>query len=166
MKPSNDFILRNNVALFGWGFSVFFLLMCTVFSYILIRDGASSVQIYPPDIPDYYPVLVPLSILGAFWLAGLGLANFLAGIPCVRVEVSPDRVTRVEKRFPFRKELAFLLPTEVASVELLESRDSDGDPYFMVRLLSIHGLSCDIAEGSDRSHCEDILARFRMAIGI
>lgn len=156
--------LRNNVARYGWWFSAFFLFMCSAFTYILIRDGASHIQIYPPTIPDYYPPWVMPTVLAVFWMAGLGLANYTASMPCVQVEVDFNGTVTIEKRYPFRKEHRTLKPQEIASVELVENKDSDGDPYYSVRLIAIDGFAGDIAGSSDKSRCVEMLAEFKAAL--
>src|SRR5687768_3377234 len=96
--------LTNNNARFGWGFALFFLLCCIAFTYILIRDGSSHIQISPPSIPAYYPVWFMPLVMCVFWIAGLGLTNYMMQLPCITVEIKQNKIIKIEKRYPFKKE--------------------------------------------------------------
>lgn len=156
--------LKNNVARYGWWFSACFLLMCIAFTYILIRDGASHIQIYPPTIPDHYPPWVMPAVLSLFWAAGLGLASYMAGLPCVHVEVDFNGVVRIHKRYPFKKEYWTLQLEEIAAVDLVEGKDAEGDSYYTVRLIALDDFFVDIAEGSDKRRCIEVQAKFKAAL--
>jgi hypothetical protein len=157
--------IRNNVAAFGGVFSLCFLCACSAFTYILIRDGLAHIQIFPPDFQDYYPAwFIPL-VLVIFWLAGLGLANYLAKIPCVHLEVLPDRSVSIVKRYPFRKEANIFKAAELSPAEVVEATDSDGDPYFYLQLRASNGITLNVVEGHDRKSCEEVGSRFNAAIG-
>lgn len=157
--------LQNNIAAFGWLFSLCFLAICMAFTYVLIRDGASDIQIYPPDIPGYYPAWFMPLVLAVFWLAGLAAAGHLARIPCVRVEVLADKSVSVVRRYPFRKETRLFPAARLLPAKLVASTGSDGDPYFSVQIADVDGLTATIAEGSDREHCAAVSARFNATIG-
>ncbi|MFT3736396.1 MAG: hypothetical protein QM776_15490 [Rhodocyclaceae bacterium] len=154
---------KNNIARFGWGFSLFFLSGCAAFTWIFIRDGFSHIPVYAPDIPDQYPPWVIAGLLTLFWAAGLGLANHFLAIPCVAVEIKGDNSIRVERRWLFRRISQFLLPHDIASAEIIEIKDSEGDPYFMTRITTQEGWSVDIAESSDRATCTQVLDGFNAA---
>lgn len=154
----------NNVARWAWAFSALFLLMCAAFTYVLIRDGAAGIPIDPPRIPDAYPPWVLPAVLLAFWAVGVGLAKHLTGIPCVEVQVDALGSVRIRRRYPFRSETQTVLPEDLTAVEIVESKDSDGDPYFSVRLTTAGGRSVDMAESSDRRACESVLADVRRAL--
>lgn len=157
--------LRNNIAAFGWVISLCFLAGCLAFTYLLIRDGAANIQIYPPDIPDYYPAWFMPLVLAVFWLAGLGAASHFAKIPCVRVEVLADKSVLIVKRYLFRKETKTLRRAQLIPAAVIETTDSDGDPYYYVRVTDSSGAATTLAEGCNRERCQDICTRFNNAIG-
>ncbi len=157
--------LRNNIAAFGWGICFLFLAMCSAFTYILFRDGSSSIQIYPPDNPDFYPSWFMPVVLAAFWACGLGAANYFAKKPCVKIEVLPDKSVSMIKRFPFRKEVQVFQASELSAAQVVEEEDGDGDPYFTVAVTHAGENSIAIAEGHVRQACEEAASHFNAAIG-
>ena len=156
--------LTNNSPRFGWGFSAFFLMLCAVFTYIAFRDGTGHIQIYPPSISDDYPPWVLPALVTVFWVVGLSLAGYFAGKPCVAVEVSDDGSVTIDMRYPFKRESCHIRSSEIAEVDIVETRDAEGDACFTVRLTAVDDLSVDIAENADRAVCEDILARFQAVL--
>jgi hypothetical protein len=158
--------LRNNIAAFGWVVSLCFLAGCLAFTYILIRDGSANIQIYPPDIPGYYPSwLMPL-VLSIFWLAGLAVASHLANIPCVQVEVLADKSVLIVKRYLFWKKIRIIPHAKLTSATVAETTDIDGAPYFFVQLTEPNGETTTIAESCDRQRCQAICMRFNNAIAL
>ncbi len=157
--------LRNHTAAFAWTISLAFLAACMAFTWLLIRDGASGIQIYPPDIPEAYPAWVMPAVLAIFWVAGLGITAQVANIPCVLVEVMPDKSVRIVRRYLHRKEITVMSQKDLNAAEVIETQDSESEPYFRVQFTGAGGTPVHIAEGSSRSHCEDICARFNRAIG-
>lgn len=157
--------IRNDIAAFGWIFSAVFLLMCLLFTYILIRDGTSNIQIYPSDIPEYYPPWVMPLVLAAFWLAGIGLGNYVASNPCIAIEVQQDKSVVVVNRYPFRRVVRHIKDRDLSPAHVIESTDSDGDPYFRVIVGGPDGFTVCLAEGHDRGRCASVCAEFNDAIG-
>lgn len=156
---------RNNIAAFGWCLSALFLAGCAAFTYILIRDGSSHIQIYPPDIPGYYPPWFMPAVLAIFWLAGIGLARHVANKPCIRVEVRLDKSVVITRRYPLKTETQIVRAAEMGPASVVQSEDGDGDPYFRASIALPDGTTLDIWEGSGRELCEVACARFNGAIG-
>lgn len=157
--------LRNNSAASGWGFSLIFLVMCGLFTYILVRDGSSHIQIYPPDIPEFYPPWVMPLVLAVFWVAGIGFASYVASKPCISVEVRPDKSVVVVNHYPFSKSVRHISAEDLSLAEVIESTDDESDPYFETRISASDGFAVCIAEGHDRERCESVCASFNDAIG-
>ena len=65
--------LSNKAARFGWWFSACFLLMCAVFTYMLIRDGLSRTQTYSPSAFGHGSCQPYLPCSGPPGLAPLGI---------------------------------------------------------------------------------------------
>lgn len=156
--------LRNNTAAFGWAISLAFLAACLAFTWLLIRDGASDIPIYPPDIPEVYPAWVMPAVLALFWMVGLTVTIHVAHVPCVLVEVMPDKSVRVVRRYLHRREVTVMSRGEFDNAQVIESKDSEGDPYFCVQLADASGALITITESSSRPYCEEICARFNRAI--
>lgn len=156
--------LSHRIPLFGWVFAAIFLLFCTLFTSLMVRDHW-RVPIYPPDNPGYYPPLLLMLLLGVFWLFALGLAGYVLRFPCVRIEVRPDRSLSIDQRYLWRRETLLLLSEQIVSVCLVESRDAEGDPYYAVQLQPLSGPAVVISEGSDKAGCEAIRRQCAAALG-
>ena len=156
--------LSNKAARFGWWFSACFLLMCAVFTYILIRDGLSHVQTDSPSAFGHaLPWLMP-AVLAVFWAAGLGAAWYLMGIPCVEARVDASGSVHILRRYPFRTESQTIHAADLARAVLVETRDSEGDLYYAIRLTTADGMQMDVAQSPDRAMCEAALNRFNAAL--
>lgn len=156
---------RNSIAAFIWGFSFLFLVMCVLFTYLLIRDGASHIPIYPPDIPDFYPPWVMPLVVAVFWLAGIGLAAYAGSKPCVSAEVQADKSVIVTHRYPLRKSVRHIPAARLEPARVIATTDSEGDPYFECQITASDGFTASIAEGHDRGRCESVCASFNDATG-
>ena len=156
--------LSNKAPRFGWWFSACFLLMCAVFTYILIRDGFSHAQTNPPSASGYaMPWLMP-AVLAVFWAAGLGVAWYLTGIPCVEAGLDASGSVHILRRYPFRTESQTIDAADLAGAALVETKDSEGDLYYSIRLTTTDGMQMDVAQSPDRSICETALNRFNAAL--
>lgn len=157
--------LRNNIAAFGWGLSAAFLLICTMFTYILIRDGSSNISIYGPDTLEIYPVWFMPMVVAVFWLVGVGFAIYVARKPCTAIEVRHDKSVLVLTRYPLTKSVCNFSARDLSAAQVVESTDSDGDPYFRVAVTGPNGFSICIAEGHDLGRCASVCSEFNVAIG-
>ena len=102
-------------------------------------------------------------IMGVFWIAGLGFSAFAAGRPCVSVTVQPGSV-RVIHQFPFSRQQRDVTYGELASAQVMDSRDSEGDPYFHARTRLKDGACVDLFESHSREKCETVCAKFNEAV--
>lgn len=156
--------LSNKAARFGWWFSACFLLMCAMFTYILIRDGLSHVQTDSPSAFDHaLPWLMP-TVLAVFWAAGLGAAWYLMGIPCIEARVDASGCVHILRRYPLRTESQIIHTADLAGAALVETKDSEGDLYYSIRLTTADGMQMDVAQSPDRAICEAALSRFNAAL--
>lgn len=158
-------IFRNNKAVFLWGFAALFLTFVAVMTYVLIRDGASQIQIYPPCNNNYYPPWFMSGVLTVFWLAGCGFAVYAARRHCLRVAVLPDRAVSITWRYPFKSITRIIQNTEMSRAQVLVSRDDEGSPYFHARIVLADGAPIDIGEGHNRELCENVCVHFNTATG-
>lgn len=155
---------KNNIALFGWGMSTTFLLFCGLFTYIILRDGADTIRINPPDNTNVYDPLFIQLVMGGFWVAGIAVAIHQWQKPCVGAEVRPDGTVVLTLRFPFRKDRRIIPSADLQASIVRETADSEGDPYFECLLSLPDGTTVAIAEGSVREQCDDVCTRFNRAI--
>jgi hypothetical protein len=144
---------RNRTAAFGWGFMIVWLAMLCAFTWIMLRDGP------PPQQPRLSVVALLL-----FWLVGVPAAVHVFAIPIVHVRVHGRGRVSVRKRYLIGSVEHEIGQSGCAQVRLVESTDSDGDPYFHARLRIDGGVELDIWEGHDRADGEAVVARFRNAL--
>lgn len=144
----------NRSAVFIWGFSLAWWLMLLAMSWVFVRDGA----------PDGYSPELVLLIMAIFWLGGLGLIAFVAGKPCYLVKVIAGEGIQVTWRYPFKVVQHYVTIDQITLPSVVESTDSEGDPYFYARL-KLDGLVVDLAEGNDRKACELVCEQFAKALG-
>ena len=102
-------------------------------------------------------------IMGVFWIAGLGFSVFAASRPCVTVTVQSGTV-RIVHQFPFSRKQRDVMYGELESAKVVESRDSEGDPYFYARTRRKDGSRVDLFESHSREKCETVCATFNDAV--
>ena len=156
--------INNRIPVFGWVVSLLFLGGCIAFSYIVIRDGGGSVQVYPPDIPERYPYWFVYGVLACFWAAGFVALKTFSNFPCTSVEVLPDGSVSMVKRFLFNKEVSVISSRDIRSVEVIET--PGGAPYYQVNVYEVSGKFTTISESSDLDGCNKICKQFKDAIGV
>ena len=146
----------NNRPVFLWGFALVFLTFVAMMTWVLVRDGA----------PEGHSPLFLSIVMGVFALAGLGLCYWVSGLRRLRVEVDPEGSLFVTWWSPFRKETRHVSAREVVGSEVVEERDSEGDPYFYRRVRLRDGVTLDLTESHSREACEEALRRFDRARGV
>lgn len=146
---------HNRKAGFLWGFAVIWLAMLLAMTWVTVRDGP----------PEGYSVHAMLVIGALFWMAGLALLGFIAGQPCSRLSLEPGGSVQLTWRYPFHVKRRTLSVHQLVPAEVVEIRDSEGDPYFLLRVQSLDGERMDIFESSDRKSAEDCREQFNEALG-
>lgn len=136
--------LSNNKALFLWGFAAIFIWFTVTMVYLVIRDGP------PSDSP---PLFVE-AVLLVFCLAGLGLSSWAGKQPCYRLDVLQNGRVRTVIRYPLITLENQWLRQQFSPAVVVETVDSDGDPYFYGRLTLPDGTLFHLIEGHDRETCE------------
>jgi hypothetical protein len=142
------------MALFVWGFAALWLAMLALMTWVLFTKGP----------PEGYSMPVTAMIMGVFWIAGAGLAAYVAAKPCIRVRVGRGGRVEIVHRYPLRRVRRTVPASQVGAATVVESKDSDGDPYFHARITLDGSAPVDIAEGHDRAACERVCERFNRAI--
>lgn len=157
-------VLRNFTAAFAWVLSALFLLGCATATYVLLRDGSYGLQVNPPEKTDVYPPWFLPALVLVFWCVGVAVAVHASRKPCVTVRLPQDRSVIVTTRFPFRVFVSSYVPRDISPAAVIESEDSEGQPYFRVEAGLPDGRRIDIAEGHSRPHCEATCERFNKAL--
>jgi hypothetical protein len=146
-------VFRNYKAAFLWGFMAIFMSLVALMTWVLFRDLSKS---------QSHGVWQSV-IMGVFWIAGLGFSAFAASQPCVKVVVAHGFV-RIVHRYPFSR-LEHELPYDRAKpAQIVESRDSEGDPYFSARAGMVDGLPIDLFESHSRGKCEAVCVEYNAAV--
>lgn len=145
----------NRKASIIWVFAGCWLSGLVVGTALAIRDGI------PPDSPRWLVFLAGVT----FWTFGIWLIVYVSRQPCVTVSVLPGGKVRAILRYPFRAEVRDFGAAEVLPLQIIESEDQDGDPYFRLRLpISMDdGNQVVFAEGSFE-HCRETEATFLAAL--
>jgi len=146
-------VFRNRSALILWGFFFWFVLGCTAITCVTLRDG-------PPDGMSGVAVA---GVCAVFWLVTAGLAFAAARKPVVVATVGADRVLTVVLRFGLKRERRVFAASGVHGAKLVIGEDSEGSPYFRVRVAAGSGFHVDICEGHSRGECEKTCERFNAA---
>jgi len=123
-------------------------------TYVVLRDG--------PPAGTSVPMIA--LIMSAFWICGIGLGAFISTRPCFFVTVNQGGSVTATWRYPHKVVRKVLQATSVKPATVINSRDSEGDPYFYARVIAIGGESIDIAEGHNRAACEQACERFNLAL--
>jgi hypothetical protein len=147
-------IFKNRMAMFVWGFSLVWLIMLTMFTWLLVRDGP----------PDGYSGELMWAVVGLFWVGGAGLTGFALSKACYQVSVAPKGGVTFTWQYPHRRIRKTYERSQLTKPIVVEDRDSDGDPYFYTRLELPDGSLADLAEGHDQHSCELASDRFEKAI--
>lgn len=148
--------IRNRLPIFGWVFIGIFLGFNAIFTYILGRDGP----------PRSAPGPIMHLVLGGFWMVGITVAAHLCSIPATRLTQAPDGGLRLVSRTPLRKRVEHLPRASIAAVDLVQDRDSDGDPYWRTELLLADGSRRPVHEGHDRAVQDATSQALRAALGL
>ncbi len=144
-------LYHNNVAAVLWLFMGLWVCGVLVMSYLLWRDG-------PPAGESTWFVS---AVLATFWGFAIIAVRFVASRPCTRVRIGANGRISILQRYPHRAVHGEFSPTQIGSAVLVETTDSDGDPYFICQLAIGHPFNepIRIAEGG-REHCARIQAEF------
>jgi len=147
-------VVRNNIAVFGWLFMSVWMGFLVLITYIFVRDGGFH-QFNP---------LAETGVMLMFWVFGLGGCGELFGHARVRVTVDAGGVL-VEERYFLRRRTARVRAADVVLSEVRETKDSEGDPYFVCALTLPSGRSVTVAESNDRQTVEATRQRLAAALG-
>ena len=146
---------HNRIPAFLWGFAVFWYAMAMAFTWLVLDPGPSR---------DAAPSVI-YGTLALFWFAGIVVVSMALAAPSVRVVVHPGRV-RVTSRYPLRTVEESFRTAELQPAEVVDSVDSDGDPYFCVNVRARGDRVFTLEEGHHRPSCESTARRFNRAAGL
>lgn len=138
-----DILVRNRTAWFGWGLMMVWLTMLGIVTGLVAREGSFG------DMPP----LMGLGLLTLMWVFGAGFGLFFFGKPTITLLRSNGRLV-VRRRWLLRHEEDAFSPGDVPLLRIIETCDSEGDPYFELHLILDRGEPVTIAEGHDRPKVE------------
>lgn len=129
-------LASNGAPIFGWVFIVVWLSAL----------GAGTVAFVSRPGGEGLPRHVASLIIASFWLAGLGAVAFLTRIPRTTVRFEGTDLVVTERWLLGRREERIAYG-QSARVDVVDERDSDGDPYFVCQLTTPSGRVVRIKEG-------------------
>lgn len=153
-KP--DLLIRNRIALFGWGFMAVWLLVLGVFTWLMARDGPHPSQ----------PAWAQLGALALFWLIGLPGAGYVFSLPSTALRVTADGAVSLTRRTPFVREVETWPAGGIAVVEVRAGTDGEGDPYWRTMIVATDGRERMILEGRAPEEQEALASKLRAALGV
>lgn len=145
MSTGNTLVLKNYTALFAWFFCAFWIILSGLFLYLLARDGN--------QIGIVGQITIPV-------IATFGTAVLVSySLNCYLTSVVFDRARRnvvVRKRGLVSGQIMASPFSEIQTLEIVETIDSDGDPYFHLDLVLAAEQRFTLQEGH---HRPDLAAR-------
>jgi hypothetical protein len=144
---------RNRAAAFLWGFASVWCGMLGIMTYVLFRDGA----------PAGHSWLLVITIFVLFWACGVGLLVYAASHPCISVVVDGKRVS-VTWRYPHRSETQSYPAAHLPKAQVTAEKDSEGDPYYFVRVTLSEGRNFELRQSHSRDVCQQVCSRFNDAL--
>lgn len=145
--------LRNDTALFGWGFMAVWTGMLGVFTWLFWRDNGFH---------QFHPA-VESGILGLFWVFGLGGCAYFFGIPRIVLDLRNGSAV-VREQWLLGQRVEECPATSDLAPVLVKGKDSEGDPYFRCTVTTPSGRTVTVAEGHDRERVEAVRARLAAAL--
>ena len=142
-------VFCNRKAIFGWAFMGVWMVLLCAFTWILVRDG-------PPSAQPHLTVIV----LMLFWLVGVPATAAMLARPVVEAEVRGRGRLTLRKRYLFGRVELELRQLGADAARIVKERDSDGDPYFHLRLALPDGSQIDLWQGHDQGQADAELKRF------
>ncbi len=144
-------LYRNTISAVIWAFVGLWVCGVLSMTYLLWRDGTPN-----GDSPWFVGAVV-----ATFWLFAIFFIRFAASRPCTWVRIDANGRIQIVQRYPHRAIRGEFSPTEIGDATLVETTDSDGDPYFICQLAVGYPFlePVRIAEGG-REHCEQIRTEF------
>jgi hypothetical protein len=139
----------NRAAGFVWAFVIVWLTLLVAFTVLLARDGP----------PEGYSLPIMAAALAIFWIAGLAAGGVASAKPCYVASLKSSGATLLWQ-YPFRRIRLAIPLDQIEPPEVVEGRDSDGDPYFFAQLTLPALPQFDLAEGGSRTECDNVCRAF------
>lgn len=141
--------------LFIWAFTALWITGVAVGSLTAVRDGI------PPDNPRWVVAVAAFS----FWAMAVWLVRYVLRRPCHIVSILPGGRIEAVLRYPLHAERRTVPAREALPLQVIQSEDQDGDPYFTLILpVTIgSGEKVVLAEGG-QEHCQRTEQEFHRAL--
>lgn len=143
-------VIRNNNAAWLWLSALMLVVVLGVMTVGVFRAGGAKA----------YPLSVLIPVGALFWLGGVALLAHVAGRACWQVVRHADGNISVTWRYPFRTTTRRFPSAALSPAQLVDSRDTEGAPYYCVRLTLPDGEVIHLAEGRRRKACLKVCRRF------
>jgi len=145
---SSKLSIINNESLFLWVFSTIWIIFSFIFLYLWFRDYNS--------LDNTARIVIPLiAILGMATLIPFSLSKNI-------LKVTFDNETckiEILKRFILSKKLVTFDYNDLKSIEIVETKDSEGDPYFNLNIYLKNDEFYIIKEGHHKETLEELMQK-------
>ena len=126
-------------------------------TWVVYRDGP----------PKNYSLEAIWAILGLFWLATVALFIFSASQPCFELKIESTNRVSARWRYPFRVVRRTFIKSNLNPASVVDSKDSEGDRYYIARVVTSDGTALDFAGGHvriTRITCEQACSKFNTLV--
>jgi hypothetical protein len=151
--------LSNNKAIFAW------LFMAVWMSFLAFLTADLTAEAFWPPVDLLQPAaLLAAAVLLILWVIGLvgSAASFRK--PLMRLTINGGWVV-VREIWPWKSAVERFAVRQCDRPEILRTKDSDGDPYFALQLLTPNGRNVTLAEGTCEAEVEATRDRLIVAMG-
>lgn len=148
-------VFHNRMAWALWIFMAIWMAFLIAMTWVVVRDG-------PPDGQSWTTMG---AVLAFFWLGGSGATAWACRFRLLRVDVADSGALDISWRSPYKSERRRVEARDVPPAVVVDSKDSDGDPYFICRVTLADGTALDLAESHGRTEIEAAVARFNAVAG-
>ena len=146
-------IAHNRTAWFGWAIMIGWMAMLGMVTWLVAREGSFG------DMP---PIL-GLGLLGLMWVFGVGFSRVIFSKPTVTLLQTKGRLV-VRRRWLFGQDEDVFSSNDIPLMRVIETEDSEGDPYFKLLLILDRRDPVAIAESHDRVRVEQERERIEDAL--
>lgn len=144
-------VFRNNSAIAAWIFMAIWGAGLLAITGLFIRDGGFH----------QFDPMIEYAILGVFWLFGTAGTAYFFGFPRIHVVVENNEIV-VRERWLWRNRIERFPVRDVGAPQVVEEKDSDGDPCFRCVFAAPSGRSITVSESHHRpavvAECDRLLA--------
>jgi hypothetical protein len=145
-------LFKNCKPAFAWGIALFCVFVAAAMTFLFLTKGP----------PDGYTPQTMTTILAVIWVFLLGGTSYAFSQPCTLLTVPQCKTIRVVLLYPFGRQVHHFLKSETKPALLVETKDSEGDPYYKAAftLPGRDPLTIVLFESHDKQTCQDKCNQF------